>query len=203
MQNAHTLDLRRLLFVGAVALTVGIPTLACSGGSGGGDEAEEVAEVEEDDAGTDAAAKIQGTWQVQPEASQLRELKIVNLAINKPNAKVEQLNKKLDPDATPEEVAMFNELKKADPSSPEVAFAKTFIQMMKDARLEVDANKWTLTMAGDTDSWTYTVASSSDDSVTVKLESGETNEMTFVNDDLVKVKIVEGGESMDVQFRRM
>ena len=199
MRSWTNTKMRRVMWAGALAVTVGLPTLACSGSSDSEDAVEEV--VEEDDS-FDPEEAIVGTWMIQPEKAQLRELKILDFAINKPKTGVEQLKKRLKPPPTEAEIITFKELRKADPSSPEVEFAKMYLEMLKSARLEISSSKWTLDMAGEKDSWGYTIESKTDDALKVKLESGEVNELSFANEDLIDVEIKQQGESLRLRFKR-
>jgi len=197
---------QRLLLAGALAFAVGAPTLACMGGdTASEDGADDAAPDAGDDGGeeaADAAGTMVGTWRVKPAEADLRVLKIINMAINNPKANEQMLQKKIKPPPSAEEIAMFNELKKADPNSPEVEFARLQIQMMREARLEIDDKKWTLDLAGEKQSYSYKVKSSSEDEVVVELDTGETNTLRFSDDDNCTVEINTNGQTMELQFAR-
>lgn len=195
---------RRLLIAGALAFAVGAPTIACMGGDsateddgGGGDG--------DGDGGGDEAKSAQdrslGNWQVQPSPDDMRLLKIINMGLN-PKMNEAQFKQKLKPPPKPEEIAMFNDIKKVPANSPEAEFLKMQIKAMKDSNLEITEKKWVLSMAGDKDEWSYTVQSDNGDELKVKLDSGETNTLKFMSDDKIKVTISDPGGSMDLQFKR-
>ena len=196
---------RRLLIAGALAFAVGAPTIACMGGDsateddGGGDDAGG------DDGGGEEAQKAQarslGNWQVQPSKDDMRLLKIINMGLN-PKMSEAQFKQKLKPPPSAQEVAMFNDIKKVPANSPEAEFLKMQIKAMKDSNLEITEKKWVLSMAGDKDEWSYTVEKETEDELTVKLDSGETNTLKFMSDDKIKVTISDAGGSMDLQFKR-
>ena len=195
---------RRLLIAGALAFAVGAPTIACMGGDsateddggGGGDDG---------DGGGDEAKSAQdrslGNWQVQPSPDDMRLLKIINMGLN-PKMTEEQFKQKLKPPPKPDEIAMFKDIKKVPPNSPDAEFLKMQIQAMKDSNLEITKSKWILSMAGDKDEWSYTVQDDSGDELKVKLDSGETNTLKFLSDDKIMVTITEGSQSMQLQFKR-
>lgn len=193
---------RRMLLAGALAFAVGAPTIACMGGEtssdeGGGDDGGD----DGGDEAMDAQAKSIGNWQVQPSPEDMRLLKIINMALN-PKMDVAKFKQKMKPPPSDAEVAQFKELQSIPANSPEAQFLKTQIKMMKESNLEITDSKWILAVGGEKDEWTYTVESQTDDSVTVKLSSGETNTLNFVNDNKIKVKIKDAGGEMELQFAR-
>ena len=187
---------RRLTLAAAVAFAVGVPTLACTGSA---DVAEDVADEPAEDG---LAAKSVGNWRVKPSDEELRQLKILDMAINKEGSNVGMLQKKLKPPPTPEEIATFELLKSMDPNSPDMQFAKMQLEMMKSANLEITSSKWNLTFGGETESWSYTVQSESGSKLVVKLDSGEVNELNFVDDDNIKVTLKDDLGEMELQFAR-
>lgn len=189
---------RRTLLAGGLALAVGLPTLACTGGTteGGGD-----AGGGEEAAPKDTQAKALGNWQVQPSKEDMRMLKIFNMALN-PKIQLDEFKQKLQPPPTPEEIELFKQVQQLDPSSPEAQFVKMQIKMMKESNLEITESKWVLEMGGERDEWTYSVVEKTDTTLTVKLDSGETNTLTFKSDDKIAVKITDAGGSMELQFAR-
>jgi hypothetical protein len=200
MRSWTNIKVRRLMLAGAVALTVGLPILACGGGADRADPVKETI-VEEDD-GLDPEQAIVGVWMIQPEATQLRELKIIDFAVNRPDTKLGQLKKRLKPPPTEAEIKTYNELRAADPNSPEIDFAKMYLDMLKSARLEITSSKWALDLAGEQDSWTYTVQGKTADSLTVKLEDGSVNKLVFKDEDHVDVQLTQGGQTLDLGFKR-
>lgn len=192
---------RRLLLAGALAFAVGAPTVACMGGGtteeGGGDEGGGGDEA----APKDVQEKALGNWTVQPSKEDMRMLKIFNMALN-PKMNVDQFKEKLQPPPTPEEVELFKQVQTLPPDSPEAQFVKMQIKMMKESLLEITESKWILTMGGEKDEWTYSVVSKDDTTLTVKLDSGETNTLTFKSDDKIAVKITDAGGTMELQFAR-
>ena len=201
---------RRLVIAGALAFAVGAPTIACMGGdstsdeAGGGDEGGDADEGGDDDGGgeeQDAKARALGNWTVVPAKEDARKLKIISMGLQ-PKSTEERLKKTLKPPPTAEELTMYREVKKVDPKSPEAQFLKLQIKMMKDSNLEISESKWVLEMGDEKDEWSYTVQSSSADELVVKLDSGETNTLTFVKDDMIKVNIKDDGGEMDLRFKR-
>lgn len=194
---------RRLLIAGALAFAVGAPTIACMGGETSGDEAG--GDDGGDDGGGDeakkASEKLLGSWQVQPSKEDFRLLKIINMALN-PKMNLAKFKEKMKPPPNQAEIAQFEEFKKLPPDSPEAQFLKMQIKMMKESNLEITDSKWILDVAGEKDEWTYTIDSETDDSVTVKLSSGETNTLKFLNDNKLQVKIKDAGGEMELMFAR-
>ncbi len=192
---------RRMLLAGALAFTVGAPTIACMGGDSTSEEGGDDGDGGGEDEAKDAYAKSLGNWSVQPSKEDLRTLKVIDMGL-KPKIKESDFKAKLKPPPTDQELALFREIKKLPKDSPEAQFMKMQIKAMKQSNLEITEDTWTLDMAGEKEVWKYTVVSSDDTVVTVKLDSGETNTLTFVKDDKVKVKISDAGGSMELVFKR-
>jgi len=127
---------RRLLLAGAIAFATGAPTIACMGGDSGGGETTDGDhggdEKPKDDGGAKKDKGIESalisTFKVQPSPEMLRELKILNAAVNgKPPPK------KIKPPMGPPDKKMYNEAKKA--SGGEKEYIKSQIKLMKGARV--------------------------------------------------------------------
>ncbi len=198
---------RRLVVAGALAFAVGAPTLACMGG--GGTTEEDGGGADDggaDDGGADEASKSAhqrsvGTWQVQPSKEDMRQLKILNMALN-PKIKEAQFKQKLKPPPSNDELALFRQVKQVPPNSPDAQLVRMQIKMMKESRLTITEAKWTMEMGGDKQEWSYTVVSDSPDTVKVKLDSGEESTLKFVNDNKIHVTLVDQGKTMELQFAR-
>jgi len=122
---------RRLLLAGAIAFATGAPTIACMGGDGGTTDA--AGDDDDDDGGgKEESGGIEdgliGSFQVQPSPEMLRELKILNAAVNgRPPPK------NIKPPMGPDDKKMFREAKQA--SGGEKEYIKGQIKLMKGARV--------------------------------------------------------------------
>ncbi len=185
---------RRLIIVGALAFAVGAPTVACMGG--GDDVASDDDDAGDDDDdkadGFDAAEAIKGTWQVRPHADDMRELKIIDMAM-RPKGNKEMLKKRLKPPPTADDLKLFDEIRKMPKDSPDIQFLKSMIKMMKDARLVIDDSTYVLTIADDSQTMQYTMSDKGEDSCKVSIKNGpggdEEHELTFDGDKIINVKI--------------
>jgi len=185
---------RRLLIVGALAFAVGIPTIACTGG---GEEASDDDDAGDDDDAPeefDAADAIQGSWQVQPHKDDLRQLKIIDMAM-KPKIDKKKFKAKLKPPPSADEEKMFDEIRKLDKNSPDVKFMKSMIKMMKNARLDIDDSTYKLTVEDDTQTMQYEITDKGENTAKIKLSNGpggdEKHELTWDGNDKIDVKITE------------
>lgn len=196
---------RRILMAGGLAVALLVPTLACMGGGDSfdavpipdapGEDAGEKPDEGSNDGGgeADAKAKLLGTWQVKPRPEDLRQLKVISIAL-RPNGTPQMVKKQLgSPPPTPEEVALFKDVQKLPADDPDRKFLQSMIQMMKDARLVVDQDKWHYTFGGDTVSMGWTVDDHSGDTMKVTLTGGpggtEKHTLTFKGSDQVDVHI--------------
>lgn len=185
MSNWLNIRSQRLLLAGALSITVGIPTLACTGGG---------------QAVESPSSRIQGTWKIQPNEADLRNLKILDFALNKPT-KLDQLKKKLKPKMTSSELEMFNAVSKAPKNSPEIKMAKAQMAIMKSARLTITSSNYSLNLGGNTDEWQYEISKETGKQLTLKLDNGEVHNLTFETDNLINVVITKP-ERLELRFKR-
>ncbi len=187
MSNWFSTRAPRLLLAASLAFAVGVPTIACTGGGG---------------VSADAAAseRIVGTWQVQPNEDDLRQLKIIDAALGK-KKDLAKLKKKLKPKMTAAEEEMFKALANAPANSPELKFAKEQLKMMKQARLTITDSKYSMKFGDDVNEWTYKVSKESGDDITLKLDNGEVHELELETNDLINVTIT-SPQKLELRFSR-
>ncbi len=178
---------RRLLLAGAVAFTMGAPTIACMGGdtSGGDDDG-----TEEDGGGDEGGDEkggdgiesgMIGSFKVQPSEDALRELQIINAAINgKPPPK------KLQPLKAPEK-DLYQSAKKA--SGGEKEYMKSQIKLMKGARVTFSkggSGKYDFDGGSNSFDWTTSNVKGDSASITMKYDHGvvEKADLTLKGKDL-------------------
>ena len=113
------------------------------------------------------------------------------------------LSKKLKPSPTPAETEVFKAIKALAPDSPEAAFFKTQLDMMKTATLQITKDTYILDFGPEHEEYEYTVAKEGANRLTVKLDSGEVHELTFDGPDRIEVLIRDSGpEELNLTFVR-
>jgi len=161
---------------------------------GGGEEASDDDDAAGDDDEAeefDAAEALKGNWQVKPHKDDMRELKLISIAM-KPKGDKEMLKKKMKPAPTADELKLFDEIKKMPKDNPELQFMKQMIKIMKDARVKIDDSTYVLTMAEDSLTFQYKMTDKGDHSAKVELTNGgntEKHELTFKGNDEIGVAI--------------
>ena len=191
----------RLVIGASLTLGVGLPILACSGG--GADVTEKPSKRAGDDSKFKPAKAAVGMWKVKPGEEDLRKLKVIDMALNRPQSDESMLSKKLKPSPTPAETEVFKAIKALAPDSPEAAFFKTQLDMMKTATLQITKDTYILDFGPEHEEYEYTVAKEGANRLTVKLDSGEVHELTFDGPDRIEVLIRDSGpEELNLTFVR-
>ena len=155
---------RRLVIAGSVAFFVGVPLVACMGGadtSTDGAVKEEPKGEPKKEAKGIADAMI-STWAVVPGEDTLRQLKIINAAIegNPPPKKLGDLSA--------DEKKLYNDAKKA--SGSEQQYFRGLISMMKGARVTFKADgSGQYDFDGGTNPFKYTTSNVNDSSLNVQI----------------------------------
>jgi hypothetical protein len=155
---------RRLLLAAGVALTVGIPILACSGGAT--DEPTDGVETPPEN----EASRLVGTWRMVPPDESLRMLKIVSAAMSGRKDKLDKLG-----DLTRDEQALFKEWE--GKKGEEAKAMKALIKFTKGCEFEFTDKQVTVRFGSD-DSFgpgNYEVVSATEDNTTVKFDLGMGN----------------------------
>jgi hypothetical protein len=171
---------KRLLIGLGLSLAVGLPTVACMGDSS--ETPNEAPAGGDDDAGEDdAASKIVGKWQMQPDKSELRNLMIIDAALSGKPKKKDKLGK-----LSGTEQALFNEWK--GKKGAEADFMKAQIKLLKGYQLTFTSSQVTVKFGPDSfGPVSYTVKSASDSGLTVTFDPGlgngvETHKITWSGD---------------------
>lgn len=172
MTAVHTA--RRLMLATGVAICIGLPILACTGGGETTTDAATDAAPQpnpEPVPAADPAARLVGNWRMLPPEDKLREMKIIAVAISdNPKQKEKQLEKlgKLNAD----EQRLFNEWEKK--SGPEVKAKKQEIRFTKNTDFEFTDKTVTIRFGEDdvNGPFNYTVVSATDSNTTVTFDPG-------------------------------
>jgi hypothetical protein len=183
--------MRRLLVAGAVAFTVGAPTIACMGGevsdgAGPSDDGPAGDDDGDDDDAQGAKAKLQGTWRYFPVEEELRTLKIINAALSGRKKAIEKLKP-----LNAEEQATYDEFKGLSKDDPMAQAMSEIIKVMKGATIEFDGDSFKLSNPDGTTTTTFEVKSESGDKATIVIAEGptgeeETHELEFVSNSKVE-----------------
>lgn len=183
---------RRLMIVSALALAVGIPTIACTGGSEDVSSDDDDAAGDDDEKEFDAAESLKGNWKVKPHDDDLRGLRIIDQAL-KPGGSKEKLKKKLKPPPTADELKMFAELQALPKDSADVKFLQSILKIMKDAKVKIDGKNYVLTVAEDSQTFPYEITDKGDHTAKISITDGpggdEKHELTWDGEDTIDVKI--------------
>ncbi|MEZ4238773.1 MAG: hypothetical protein R3F59_22000 [Myxococcota bacterium] len=152
---------RRLLLAAGVALTVGIPILACSG-------AGETDGTTTDGTETPAEGnRLVGNWRMMPDDDQLRQLKIIGAAMSGKKEKKDRLG-----DLTKDEQQLFKEWegKKGD----EAKAMKQLIKFTKGCEFDFTEDQVTIHFGKDEQFGpvSYEIVSSDDANTTIKFDPG-------------------------------
>lgn len=193
----------RLVLGVSLTLGVGLPILGCSGGVMNHDESDEPSKRSGDASNFQPAKAAIGMWKVKPGEEDLRKLKVIDMALNRPQSDESMLSKKLKPGPTPAEVEVFKAIKALAPDSQEAAFFKTQLDMMKTATLQITRDTYILDFGPEHEEYGYSVAKEGANRLTVKLDSGETHDLTFDGPDRIEVLIRDAGsEELNLTFVR-
>jgi hypothetical protein len=182
-----------------------LPILACTGG----DVTVEPTEpppppVAPSNEVTDPATTVQGNWKVFPSDEDLRQLKVLNFALD-PTAKEADLQQRLTPPATADELKQFRDLQaavKANPNDPSVNMARELIRMMKNTEMTVTSNEVTLIVDDQPQTWTYTVDSASTNNLALTLSSNEKQSYAFEGPDMMRLTMGTPGNELNLRFNR-
>lgn len=205
----------RKAWAAAVLAAVVVPILACSGAAD--IETPTDAPPPTDGATTGKAGKhgkgpvddpatvVLGNWKLQPDDASLRELKILDAALDTSMTR-DQFKNKLKPPPNPSELSEYDTLAaavKSDPSSAEVQEARNTIATMKSEEVTVTSSNVTRSSSIGSETWTYAVLSSSTDKLSIKLnESDETMDFSFDGPDLMRMHLTSATETLDQRFKR-
>jgi hypothetical protein len=200
--------MRRAAVWGTIGTMLVLPILACSGG----DTTTDAAVVEPappppppSNEVTDPATTVQGTWKVYPSDEDLRQLKILNLALDTTSTEAD-LGKRLTPPPTADETKQYNDLKaaiKANPNDPSVKMAEDIIKMMKNTEMTVTGTEVTLSIDGNPSTWTYTVDSASTNNLQLTLSSNEKQSYVFEGPDMMRLTMGTPPNEYKLRFNRM
>lgn len=157
----RVISARRLLLASGVALSIGLPLLACSGSTTDG----ATDAVEPEPAGPET--KIVGSWRMVPDEATLRLLKVVDAAISgKPNKK-EKLGT-----LTADEEALFAEWSNKK-GSDEAKLMKSQLRFIKDSQFTFTDKQVTVKMGDETvGPIAYEMVSATDANTTLKFDIG-------------------------------
>jgi hypothetical protein len=173
MMAVHTA--RRWMLATGVALCIGVPLLACTGGTTATDAATDVATPTPTPPpvpAEDPAKRLVGNWRMVPPDDEVRKLKIMDAAISGKPQKKEKLG-----NLTPEEQKLFNEWE--GKKGPEKQAAMQVIKFAKSCFFEFTDTQVTVKF-GDDDvngPFPYTVVSATDAATTIKFDPGFGNGM--------------------------
>lgn len=151
-----------------------------------------------------AAARLQGSWAVEPSAADRRKAELLQLAFGEPPPSEAQLSQA---DLTADEQQMVRSILAAraqDPSSPQLAQTRSHLAGMGSATLEITADELRFTLGKTTSTRTYSVVSAGDDAVQVEVvhPGGKTEQDTFVFRDPDTVELREPSGNATVLRRR-
>ncbi len=198
--------MRRAALWGTVGTMLVLPILACTGG----DVTVEPTEVPppppppSNDV-SDPAATIQGDWKVFPNDADLRVLKVLSVALDA-QGNEQELQNKLTPPPTADEIKQFHDLKaaiKANPDDPSVKWARDLIAMIKNTEMNVTGTEVTLSVEDVPQTWTYTVDSASLNNLLLTLSSNEKLTFVFDSPDTMRLTRVSGQNQAAMSFKRM
>ena len=158
-------DLRRLVLAGAVALSVGLPLLACSGTT---TPTTDTPAVEPAPApATDPKTKLVGTWKMMPDEKNLREMKIIDAAMSGRTQKIEKLG-----DLTPDEQKLLDEWK--NKSGDETKDMKAQLRFLRNCTFDFTDKQVTIHF-GEDETYgpvDYAVTNATDTNTTVTFDPG-------------------------------
>jgi hypothetical protein len=178
MMAVHTA--RRLMLATGVAICIGLPLLACTGGgTPATDAATDVATPTPVPApAADPAQRLVGTWRMVPPDTELRKLKIMDAAISGKPQKKEKLG-----DLTAEEQKLYKEWE--GKKGPDLQAAKQAIKFAKSCTFEFTDSQVTVKFGEDdvNGPFPYTKVDATDAQTVIKFDPGFGNGMethTFV-----------------------
>jgi hypothetical protein len=174
MMAVHTA--RRWMLASGIALCIGVPLLACTGGgTPATDAATDVATptpTPTPEPAADPAKRLVGTWRMVPPDDELRKLKIMDAAISGKPQKKEKLGT-----LTAEEQKLYNEW--TNKKGPDLQAAKQAIKFAKSCTFDFTDTQVTVKF-GDDDTngpFPYSVVSATDTNTTIKFDPGFGNGM--------------------------
>jgi hypothetical protein len=159
-------DLRRLALASAVALSVGLPLLACSGATTPTTDTP-TTEPAPAPAPADPKTKLVGTWKLIPEEQKLRQLRIIDAALSGRAQKVEKLG-----DLTPDEQKLFDQWK--DKKGDEVKDMKARLRFLRNCTFDFTDKQVTIRF-GEDETYgpvDYTITNATDTNTTVTFDPG-------------------------------
>ncbi len=100
------------------------------------DDDDAAGDDDDDKAGGEDNARLKGNWKVKPHADDMRELKVMEMAL-RPNGSKDKLKQKMKPPPNKDELALYDEVRELANGSADRAFLSAMMAIIKGAKVEI------------------------------------------------------------------